>query len=199
MQKKSLEFHEARGREARKYLEELARLRMIVFRDFPYLYEGDLEYEHRYLDTYFSSDKSFVILALDGKKVVGASTAILLTEEEDAFQKPFREHGIEPSTVCYFGESVLFPEYRGLGAGKKFMQARLNFARQFPQIKKASFCAVIRPEDHPMRPENYRPLDTFWESEGFRKKEGMTTEYHWKDLGQEEETDKPMQFWIKEL
>lgn len=199
MLKKQINFLEARGSEAKTFLDELARLRMIVFRDFPYLYAGDLDYERNYLNTYFSSEKSFVILAIDEKKIVGASTAILLSEEEDAFQKPFRTNGIKPETVCYFGESVLLPEYRGLGIGKKFMQARLSFAKEFPQVELASFCAVIREEDHPAKPQNYRPLDTFWQSEGFQKKNGMITNYHWKEVGQEEETEKPMQFWIKEL
>ena len=30
-------------------LDDLARLRITVFRDWPYLYDGDLDYERRYL------------------------------------------------------------------------------------------------------------------------------------------------------
>ncbi|NBO21620.1 MAG: GNAT family N-acetyltransferase, partial [Rhodobacteraceae bacterium] len=33
-------------------LDDVARLRIAVFRDWPYLYDGDLNYERRYLDSY---------------------------------------------------------------------------------------------------------------------------------------------------
>ena len=42
------------GRQVQPYIQELARLRIEIFRDFPYLYEGDLDYEAQYLQTYSS-------------------------------------------------------------------------------------------------------------------------------------------------
>lgn len=129
----NISYSEARGEEAKKYLNSLAELRMKVFKDFPYLYDGDFEYEKKYLNTYFSSAHSFVVLAKDSTKsnaIIGAATAILLSEEEDAFKKAFVAQKIDPGTVCYFGESVLLSEYRGLGIGKEFMLARIRFAQE---------------------------------------------------------------------
>ena len=40
------------GARLEELLPELARLRIIVFRAFPYLYDGTLDYEQRYLRTY---------------------------------------------------------------------------------------------------------------------------------------------------
>ena len=37
------------GEEMKAVLPDLARLRIIVFRDWPYLYDGTLEYEQEYL------------------------------------------------------------------------------------------------------------------------------------------------------
>jgi hypothetical protein len=34
---------------------------------------------------------------------------------------------------------------------------------------------------------------------GFKKIPGLTTEYSWKDRGEVNETEKEMQFWIKEI
>lgn len=196
-----ISYLEARGDKAKDYLIPLAELRMGVFRDFPYLYDGDFEYEKKYLNTYFSSPHSFVILAKDNHKngaIIGASTAIFLSEEEDAFKKAFVEKKINPNTVCYFGESVLLMEYRGLGIGKEFMRARINFARE-NNMELASFCAVVRSLDHPLRPANYQPLDGFWRKMGFTPVPGMTSEYQWKDIDQKSETIKKMQFWTMEL
>ena len=53
---------------------DVARLRINVFRDWPYLYEGDLEYEQAYLRPYLDSKNAIVVGAWDGDQLVGVST-----------------------------------------------------------------------------------------------------------------------------
>ena len=195
----NIHYIECRGKELQPYLEELAKLRITIFRDWPYLYEGSMDYEHKYLQTYLKSDNSFITLALDGSKIVGATTAILVSDEEEAFRKVFSDKGINPKTVCYFGESILYAEYRGLGIGKEFMKRRLAFARSIPGVSMASFCSVIRPINHPKKPAYYQPLDVFWKSMGFQPISGMLTKYSWQDLGESTQSEKTMHFWVNKL
>lgn len=197
--KTNLSIIEMSGQQLAPYLEALAELRIKVFADWPYLYEGTLEYEKNYFKTYLNSNHSFLALAFDGTKLIGATTAILAADEELAFQKPFLNKGYRPESVCYFGESILLSEYRGFGIGKEFMQRRLKFAESLSGVTLASFCSVMRPANHPQRPDNYRPLDEFWRQMGFAPVEGMTTTYAWRDKGDQIETEKPMQFWLKQL
>ncbi|RYZ58076.1 MAG: GNAT family N-acetyltransferase [Proteobacteria bacterium] len=186
------------GSAAEPYLSDLARLRIRVFHDFPYLYEGSLAYEEHYLQTYFNAPESLVVLARDGERIVGASTAIPLHYEEESLIAAFRSKGMDAMDVMYFGESILLSEYRGQGAGKEFFKRRLQHAEE--QGKKwAAFCAVLRSDDHPLRPSHYQPLDPFWQSQGFAKAEGMIGSLRWLDLGEKDETLKPMQFWLKEV
>lgn len=194
-----LNYHRLSGEEARAFINELATLRLKVFWDFPYLYEGTLEYEKNYLETYFKARHSFIFLVQDGDKIVGATTGIWAQEEEESFQKPFLNAGFDPANIFYFGESVLMSEYRGKGIGKRFFQERETYARSLPFIKRLSFCAVERPIDHPLRPQNYEPLDVFWHSQGFQKVAGLRTEYKWQDRDQDQLTTKKMQFWMKNL
>jgi GNAT superfamily N-acetyltransferase len=119
--------------------------------------------------------------------------------EESEFQKPFLEREIPADAVMYFGESVLLPEYRGHGIGKAFLQNRLDYARQYPGIGWAAFCAVRRDSQDPRRPHHHRPLDTLWQSFGFQAVPGMRTFYHWREIGQTEETDQEMQFWLRSI
>src|SRR6476620_8641711 len=142
-----LTFHRLRGAEARAYTKELAALRLKVFYDFPYLYEGTEEYEMKYLETYFKAKKSFICVVEDQGKIVGATTSIWAEEEEESFKKPFSDFGIDPENVFYFGESVLLKQYRGSGVGIKFFLEREAFAKTLPFIKTLSFCAVERPVD----------------------------------------------------
>jgi GNAT superfamily N-acetyltransferase len=196
---KDLKFHRLNGRQARSYIDEVAQLRLRVFFDFPYLYEGSLEYEKKYLETYFKAEHSFILLVEHQGNIIGATTSIWAQEEEENFKGPFTQAGIDPATVFYFGESVLLNEYRGHGIGKLFFEEREKFARSLGFIKYLAFCAVIRNKDHPLMPQEYKPLDGFWNAQGFSKKSGLTTSYEWKDRDQALPTFKKMQFWIKNI
>lgn len=187
------------GREIEPYLDDLARLRIEVFRDFPYLYDGTEEYETHYLQTYIESPESVVILALDRGRAVGASTGLPMRHETQEFKQPFQDHGYDPDAIFYCGESVLQKGYRGRGIYKHFFTGREGHALKLGGFDYCSFCCVQRPPDHPLRPADYAPLDPIWTKFGYVRHPELTTQYSWKDVDQPEETAKPMVFWLKSL
>lgn len=187
------------GPEIGPHIDDLARLRMEVFRAFPYLYEGSLGYEQAYLSTYASSPESLFVLAFDGDAVVGVATGVPMDQETEAFKKPFVEGGWNPARIFYFGESVLLPRYRGHGVGVRFFDEREAYARRLGRFGLCCFCAVERPAGHPLRPTDYVPLDTFWNRRGYMHHPELRTEFSWRDVGESEESAKPMSFWMKEL
>ncbi|HSC75637.1 MAG TPA: GNAT family N-acetyltransferase [Pseudomonadales bacterium] len=191
-----MEIQTVSGARVKPWLNAVATLRTEVFRDFPYLYDGELDYERRYLMTYAQSPGSLFVLALDGNRVVGASTGLPLTDAEAEFQTPFIAQGIALDSVFYFGESVLQRGYRGHGIGHRFFDEREKFARSLGKTVTA-FCAVERPDNHPLKPADYTPLDQFWQQRGYTKQATMRTAYAWKDIDQTATTEKPMVFWLK--
>jgi GNAT superfamily N-acetyltransferase len=194
-----VEISRITGSAIRDIVPELASLRVTVFRAFPYLYDGDEAYEAAYLQTYVRSPRAAVITARAGGRIVGASTCLPLTDETDNIVAPFRARGWDPERVFYFGESVLLPDLRGQGIGVAFFNEREAHARAVSVCDYAAFCAVQRPPDHPARPPGYRPLDAFWTHRGFVKRPDLQCEIAWKDLGEAEETAKPLTFWVKSL
>ena len=194
-----LELKRLCGEAVNDHISELARLRIRVFRDFPYLYDGDFDYEARYLKTYVTSQDSVVVLASDGDQVVGASTGIPLRFETDEVKNPFVIAGLDVDRVFYCGESVLLPEYRGQGIGVAFFDHREDHARQRGGHKFSCFCAVERPVDHPLRPADYQPLDQFWRNRGYEKHPELPTTFSWKEVGEKQESAKLMTFWMKTL
>ena len=186
------------GKAILPYIDALARLRITVFRDYPYLYDGDMDYERQYLKTFTEAADSLLAIVLDEKKVVGASTALPLEHETENIRRPLEENGYEPDKVFYFGESVLLKSYRGRGIGARFFQEREAWARTLGRFDTLAFCAVVRPEQHPLRPERYRPLDDFWHKRGFAPTE-MYCYISWQDIDEQEETPKPLRFWVKKL
>jgi GNAT superfamily N-acetyltransferase len=187
------------GERLKRLLPDLARLRIAVFRDFPYLYEGTQAYEENYLRTYAQAEDSVVVGAFDGEQVVGAATAMPLRHEPPDLTRPFAERGFASEEVFYFGESVLLPEYRGHGVGVAFFREREAHARALARFDVAAFCGVVRPADHPRRPADFVPLDAFWRKRGFAPVPGMLGTLTWRDLDEAEESAKPMQFWVKPL
>lgn len=194
-----IEMKTCHGQAVLPYIDDLAALRITVFRAFPYLYEGTPAYEAQYISTYAKSADSLFVLALDQGKVIGASTGLPMLDETAEFQAPFIEQGLDPASIFYFGESVLLPQYRGQGIGVRFFEQREAYARQLQRFSACCFCAVERAESHVMRPKDYQPLDAFWHKRGYRKAENLRTHYSWLDVGDVEETSKPMAFWIKDL
>ena len=177
---------------------DLARLRIAVFRDFPYLYDGDLDYERKYLQKFVHLPESTLVVARDSDAIVGASTALPMMKAGEAVIAPFRAQGLDPTEYYYFGESVLLPTYRGQGIGVAFFARREARARELG-FRYATFCAVDRPMTHAHRPRDYVPLDAFWTHRGYVRRPELVATFEWKEVGEAEETPKTLIFWIKAL
>lgn len=194
----TLEFRLLSGDDLDRCLPDLARLRITVFAEWPYLYDGDFDYEHRYMASYRGNLGAVLVGAFDGDRLVGAATGTPMEDHHDDFAAAFAATGIDLTQVFYCAESVLRLEYRGQGAGHAFFDFREAKARQLGRTHSA-FCAVSRPQDHPDRPKDYAPLDPFWRKRGYRPLDGVIARFRWKDHRDTEQTEKPLQFWIKEL
>ncbi len=179
-------------------LEDLARLRIAVFREWPYLYDGSLDYERRYLSSFLDEPGAALVVARDGAMIVGAATASPMMTQDEAFRIPFEEHDHDVSQLFYFGESVLLPDYRGQGIGHAFFDTREAVALAWG-ARATCFCGIVRPADHPLRPADMRDLGPFWRKRGYAPVEGMQARYDWKDIDQSSETGHTMQFWHRTL
>lgn len=186
------------GEEAHGAIADLARLRVAVFREWPYLYDGDSQAEAEYLRHFAEAPGAALAVARDGGETVGAATAAPLSAQDETIQAPYREAGFELSRVCYFGESVLSPSYRGRGVGHAFFDAREAHARALG-ASTASFCAVVRSADDPRRPTFARDLAPFWTGRGYRALAGAFCRLAWRELGDAADSEKRLQVWTKAL
>lgn len=192
-----LDIRSVRGPDIGPWLDAVAALRIAVFRDWPYLYDGDLAYEHAYLRAYAQSPDSVFVLALEDGRVVGASTGLPLEDDTEAFGAPFAATGVPAAQVFYFGESVLLPAYRGRGAGHAFFDRREAHARALGRFRWTAFCAVDRDDDDLRRPAGYRPNDVFWHRRGYARQPGMTMQLRWNEAGVGE-TVHALTFWLRD-
>ena len=176
------------GEELPVALPALARLRISEFLDWPYLYNGSLPYEEKYLSEFAAAPGAVIVVARNGDDIVGVSTGAPLAHHQSEFGEPFRGAGFDVERIFYFGESVLNPKFRGQRIGHRFFDEREAHARSFGTFTHTTFCSVLRPDDHPARPVNARPLDAFWLKRGYRKVDGLIASFSWPDVGDLAET-----------
>ena len=165
-------------------IEDIAGLRIRVFRDWPYLYDGTLAYERDYLQVYRDSPDAVIVGAFDGDTLVGASTGTPMCDHSDDFGAAFEGRDIDLSQMFYCAESVLLPDYRRQGIGHKFFDHREAHARQLG-FSSICFCGVERPQDHPLRPDDYQPLAPFWRKRGYAPMHGVVASFSWKDINED--------------
>jgi GNAT superfamily N-acetyltransferase len=199
----SVEIHVRRGDAIAPILPALARLRIEIFREFPYLYDGDLAYETEYLARYAERPGALIVTAeheteAGAREVVGASTGVPLAQELEVLQRPFLDAGLDVGAYFYGGESILRASHRGRGIYAKFHAAREEHARALG-FATLTFCAVERPKDHPRRPVDYVPLDDVWRHFGYAPCPTLRTTFRWRDVDAAEEIEHPMVFWEKSL
>ena len=62
-----------------------------------------------------------------------------------------------------------------------------------------TLATVIRNQDHPQKPKGYHSTDPFWEKLGYRKSNGIICTIPWKEVGEPQESPKPLLFWSKNI
>lgn len=187
-----------KGKEILPYILDLAKLRIDIFKDYPYLYVGDMDYETKYLKAFVECPESILVVVFDNEKVVGTSSAIPLKFETLEFQQPFLDKGIDINTIFYFGESLLRPEYRGKNIYRQFFRFREKAAKKYGS-KITAFMSMERPHNDPRKPKDYVALDEVWKRFGYTRHPELCMYYEWKEIGEDSPSKKPLIFWLKNL
>lgn len=186
------------GVEAQERLETIARLRLSIFREFPYLYDGKMEDELAYLKQYADNNEAAVIITLAGEEIAGAATGLPLSCESAEMTAPFAATPYPVESIYYIGEMLFYPPYRNRGLGTECLSLMDQYVRSSGKYRYLTCATIIRPADHPLRPDDYLPIERFLERNMFLKLQGVATSFAWKELDGVRR-DHDMQFWIKEL
>lgn len=182
------------------HIQHIAQLRIHIFREYPYLYDGSFEYETKYLKKLVHADDSLVaVLKDEAGAIVGAMTGLPLRQEEESVKAPWLQHGFAMDKVYYFSEILLYPQMRHQGWGTKLFVATERAAQQFGRYTQFSLATVVRSHDHPQRPSDYFDTSVFWQKRGYRACRDLICTIAWQEIDEVGESDKPLMFWLKDL
>lgn len=181
-----------------EYIEALAQLRISVFKEYPYCYEGDMEYERHYLSQLMTAESPLLAIIEDKDRIVGATTAMALKEAAPDFQQPFIDHGDNIEDYYYCAESVLLPEYRGQGLYRELFNVREHQARQVG-ARYCVFCSVERSSDDPRRPKDYVPLNAIWQHFGYELLKDYRAKLEWREIGDNAQSNHDLLYWRKAI
>jgi len=133
-------------------LDELATLRLDIFPEYPYLYQGKKKDELTYLATYAEAPDACVILAYDGLTVIGAATGMPLIHEDAQMLDAFAGTKFPINDVYYVGELLFRPAYRNCGLGQKLLDRLESHIRSLSRYRRLTCATVERPDDPPCAP-----------------------------------------------
>lgn len=189
-------FQLIKGKAITSFLDEIANLRISIFCEYPYLYDGNLQYEKEYLNKFTQIEEALVAIVRDDQQVIGIFTGLPMENEVDDLKQCIDSTHISKS--FYLSEIILQSAYRGKGIGYKLFQTletSIMAARRYQYIY---FASVIRPENHPSKPVDYKSLDGMWTRNGYVKT-AKRCSMNWKEICEPEETEKELALWVKEI
>ncbi len=195
----SIELISYRGAQIRSLIPELAKLRIEIFKEYPFLYDGSEENEYRYLNKFTEVEDAVAILAFDGKVIIGAITGLPFVYEDSDSKRPFLEHSLDPEKYFYLSELILKKAYRGRGIGRRLFDLCEEYAFRLRRFSYACFCTVNRATNDPKRPLDYKSPQHLWNKKGYKPHPELTCDFVWKEVGESVPSSKEMVFWIKRL
>jgi GNAT superfamily N-acetyltransferase len=195
---KNLKFHILTGPQLQPYINDIAALRISIFRDYPYLYDGDIQTEIDYLKSYSKSANSILVLVEDHKKVVGAVTGLPLAEVDETLLTPFEKNSSLHS-IFYLGEILLLKEYRGKGVGHQMYRMFEDLVRQKKQFQKIAIAEVMRDPHDPRQPKNYISVHELWKKLGYARHPEMVIQASYKEIDSTEKIPHSLVCSLKKL
>lgn len=176
--------------EIRQHLAELAQLRITIFREYPYLYDGTMSYEQHYLERYARCSEAQVWVLQDQGRVVGAVTGLPLWAEDAEFQAPFMDEPANIRQWFYIGEVLLLPPWRGLGYGSRLLNQMLQNIN-VERYPKQCLYTVQAPER--LKPVHYRAFRP--EAFGFVQHPSRKAYVSWQCIDETEPSVKTLDVW----
>jgi GNAT superfamily N-acetyltransferase len=182
-------------------VKEITDLSLIIYREYPYLYEGTEEEYLPLIQHYVQSENGIACLLFDQEKPIGVAIGMPMSAMRENYKQPILNYfkKIDVDSMFYLGEFLLLEEYRGKGLGKKMYNEFERLVKEKGSFETICFCKISEFDSHPLMPANYRALDDFWNKLGFEKQEDLNFSVFWCNVSEIEDSSHKLIYWMKFL
>jgi GNAT superfamily N-acetyltransferase len=187
------------GKEIDAHVKQITDLALIIYREYPYLYEGTEEEYLPLIQHYAQSERGLAYLLYDDEKPVGVAIGTALQSMRESYKEPILNSHLkdEIDSLFYLGEFLLLKEYRGKGFGKQMYNDFEKTVKTNKSYTGICFCKIVEFDQHPGMPANYKPLDGFWSTLGFHKLPNIQFSVSWRNVNEQNESPHQLVYWIK--
>ncbi len=199
-QKDDIKLFLLKGKQALPFIDIVANFRINVFKEFPYLYEGNIEDERGYITSYTEHDDANIILIYKGDSAIGFSSSLPLSMESEYITDVIKNAGLDINDYLYLGEAIINKEYRGIGILNNIIDIHTSEAKKL-NLSKFCFMAVLRDSNHPNTPkdDNYIANEVIFSKKGFSPINDCYVNIEWKNCITGNMEENTLQFYTKDV
>lgn len=157
-----------------------------------------MDEEESYVRIYARSKDSLLTIAKKAEEVIGILTGLPLLESSKDNQQLFNHEKLLAPHVFFIGELVLADAYRKTGLEKQLYQEFERAVKGLKHFTSLLVCEVDR-EGSQKQVDHSSSIEQLWKESGFKKQPDFNIHYAWKEVGKQDKSSQPMQFWEKTL
>lgn len=190
------------GQEQSAFIPFIADLRISQYREYPYLYEGNMKEESAYLSWLLALPSSAIAIAYLGSQPVGFVGGAGFVEFDEHFKgsiELFKNAQVQPAAYYYFTDVIIAHEHRGKKLGTKLFKVLEAHAQSLGY--KAGCCVTESHEIHPLKPKDYKSVDSFLQRIGYTKSL-LALNFTWMTRqidGESAVQEHTLTYWLKTL
>ncbi len=166
----SIHIEVFKQQETQPYLRLLSQMRLSEYKEFPYLYVGNMEEDFANTN-YFTFKDGLLVIAFEGKTVVGMYSGMPMSTPSSFLQDRSAQlagEGVDINRCFYASDLIVHPHFKRQGIGGQLLK------RLFQEVKVMGYDTMmgvisLRPLNHILRPKDYFDTDSIWEKYGYKK------------------------------
>lgn len=192
-------FKTFRGNNSVPYSKDIWNVCLQVYKEYPYLWDASGTDYTYYIESFENSKDSVVVLAFDGKHVVGVATGLRFSDyTAEHYKAPFISCGYSLDSIFYVADLLILKEYRN-DSNIAVMYKKLEaIAKKDPSYFYITYNEMEDDYIH-QAPPDYKPLDKLLIKWGFVKQTETRFTTYYENINESEETPHTMVYWIKSL
>lgn len=196
-QQSSIVIEVLKGNEVIPYLKKWIEIRLLFYKDYPYLYDGTMEGEEHYLRMYSNSENTLLVMAKRGEEIIGAVIGLPLPESPEENKDAFQEAGMLQEELFYLGDSIVTKEFKTSNVQEQMYHKFESAVKHLEKYRGIVVCEIERDVNDPKKVANDTFYELAWNNRGFIKEPNQTVLFSWQEIDDVESSDHRMVFWRK--